>query len=412
MLHKGLILALFVFALVRTACASEQDAIRISLNIQQLHMPYGTIIDPIFGSTDPTSPDYSTIVAYTRAGDSAVWTGHYLAAEAFRYQATRAPEALENAWRAVRGIRSLLDVTGNNVLARCLLPADSIYAAAIQKEEGRHGIYYNMLEGQRYFWIGNTSRDQYSGVMFGLSAAYEMIDDPNMRSFIRADVTRILDYLLSRGWNVQMPDGRISTTFVIRPDQQLSFLQVGRQINPESFDFTYKIYRTFYAASVILPILVDDIDDHEHYFKFNVNYINLYNLVRLEENGSAAKALYMKAYDELRRTTELHTNAHFNMLDRVLRGANSGRDAETASMLVAWLQRTTRDLWLDERAVYAVCGDNRSCSPVPITDRINTDFLWQRSPFLLFGGGSGTIETSGIDYILPYWMARQFAIVQ
>ena len=100
------------------------------------------------------------------------------------------------------------------------------------------------------------------------------------------------------------------------------------------------------------------------------------------------------------------------MLDRVLRGANSGRDAETASLLIAWLHRTTRDLWLDERAVYPVCGDNRSCSPVSITDRINTDFLWQRSPFLLFGGGSGTIETSGIDYILPYWMARQFAIVQ
>ena len=303
MLHKGLILAAFVFALARTACASEQDAIRISLNIQQLHMPYGTILDPIFGSTDPTSPDYSTIVSYTRAGDSAVWTGHYLAAEAFRYQATRAPEALENAWRAVRGIRSLLDVTGNNVLARCLLPADSIYAAAIQKEEGRHGIYYNMLEGQRYFWIGNTSRDQYSGVMFGLSAAYEMIDDASMRSFIRADVTRILDYLLSHGWNVQMPDGRISTTFLIRPDQQLSFLQVGRQINPESFDFTYKIYRTFYAASVILPILVDDIDDHEHYFKFNVNYINLYNLVRLEENGSAAKTLYMAIQPHYHRTS-------------------------------------------------------------------------------------------------------------
>jgi hypothetical protein len=248
--------------------------------------------------------------------------------------------------------------------------------------------------------------------MFGLSAAYEMIDDPNMRSFIRADVTRILDYLLSHGWNVQMPDGRISTTFLIRPDQQLSFLQVGRQINPEAFEFTYKIYRTFYAASVILPILVDDIDDHEHYFKFNVNYINLYNLVRLEENGSPAKTLYVKAYDELRRTTEFHGNAHFNMLDRALQSANSGRDAETASLLVAWLQRTTRDSWLDERALYPVCGDNRSCSPVPITDRLNTDFLWQRSPFLLFGGGVGTIETSGIDYILPYWMARQFAIVQ
>ncbi|HEY7180203.1 MAG TPA: hypothetical protein VIC84_02240 [Blastocatellia bacterium] len=45
-----------------------------------------------------------------------------------------------------------------------------------------------------------------------------------------------------------------------------------------------------------------------------------------------------------------------------------------------------------------------------IVDRVNTDFLWQRSPFLLFGGGAGAIETAGIDYILPYWMARYYGI--
>ena len=37
-----------------------------------------------------------------------------------------------------------------------------------------------------------------------------------------------------------------------------------------------------------------------------------------------------------------------------------------------------------------------------------TDFLWQRSPFLLSGGGDGTVQGSGIDFILPYWMARYY----
>jgi hypothetical protein len=41
---------------------------------------------------------------------------------------------------------------------------------------------------------------------------------------------------------------------------------------------------------------------------------------------------------------------------------------------------------------------------------VNTDFLWQRSPFLLYGGGFGTIETAAIDYILSYWMARSFGL--
>ena len=47
---------------------------------------------------------------------------------------------------------------------------------------------------------------------------------------------------------------------------------------------------------------------------------------------------------------------------------------------------------------------------VAVNDRPNTDFLWQRSPFLLFGGGAGLIETAAIDYILSYWMARYYGL--
>ena len=33
------------------------------------------------------------------------------------------------------------------------------------------------------------------------------------------------------------------------------------------------------------------------------------------------------------------------------------------------------------------------------------DFLWQRDPFQPSGRGTGAIESVGIDYLLPYWMA-------
>lgn len=87
-------IALLLLADVRTMHASELDALAMSTNIQQSHMPYGTVLDPVFASSDPASPGYAEIVGYTRAGDSAIWTGHYLAAEAFRYQVTRSPDAL------------------------------------------------------------------------------------------------------------------------------------------------------------------------------------------------------------------------------------------------------------------------------------------------------------------------------
>ena len=407
-----LVIAVCLAAGAEVSQASEPDAITISNNIQRFHMPYGTILAPVFASSNPASPDFLTVVGYTRAGDSATWTGHYLAAEAFRYQVTRSPDALANAWAALRGIRSLIDVTGNGVLARCLVPADSPYGAAIQAEEGGHGVYYNTLEDRRYFWIGNTSRDQYSGVMFGLTAAYDMIDDTSMRDFIRSDATRILNYLLRHGWNVVMPDGKISTTFLHRPDQQLSFLQAGRRINPQAFDWTYRFYRYFYASTVVIPLQFDNLDDHNHYFKFNINYINLYNLLRLEERNSPYRQIYMSAYDDLRRRTETHGNAHFNMLDRVIKGGNTGHDIETTMLLDLWLKRPRRDYWVDLRGNYPECGDDRSCVPIAVDERVNTDFLWQRSPFLLYGGGSGQIETAAIDYILPYWMTRLYGLAQ
>jgi len=408
---QGFFVVLSILAGVRTIHASEVDALTISGNIQQWHMPHGTILDPRFASSDPASSD---VVGYTRAGDSAIWTGHYLAAEAFRYRVTRSDDALKNAWKALQGIHSLLDVTGSDVLARCLIPENppAPYKDAIKQEEAGNGIYYNSLEGQPYFWIGNTSRDQYSGVVFGLSVAYDMIDDPNVRALIRQDLTRILNYLLAHNWNVIMPDGTVSTTFAFRPDQQLSFLQAGRKVNPLRFTLTYAIYRGVYAGFVAVPIFFDNLDDHGHYFKFNLNYINLYDLIRLEENNSPYKAVYMNAYDMLRGRTQSHGNAHFNMIDRALKGPNSARDTETITLLSLWLQRPRRDYYVDLRSRYPACDTDRSCIPIDVNDRVNTDFLWQRSPFLLFGGGAGTIETAAIDYILPYWMARYYALPQ
>src|SRR5262249_13312166 len=149
--------------------------------------------------------------------------------------------------------------------------------------------------------------------------------------------------LLRNNWNVIMPDGSISTTFLQRSDQQLSFLQVGRRINPQAFDTTYKVYRILNGAFVGSPIVFDDADDHNHYFKFNVNYINFFNLIGLEENSSLFKPVYMNAYGLLRSTTANHGNAHFNMIDRALKGPNAGRDAETVILLNSWLARSRRD---------------------------------------------------------------------
>ena len=395
--------AMFVLG---TAYAGEPDALSISVTIQQRHLPYNTVLSPVFAS--PTS---GALVSYSRCGDSAIWTGHYLAAEAFRYAATGSPEALGNARRALTGIESLVRVTGTNLLARCVVPINSSYASAITQEEAPNGVYTGNLNDVGHFWIGNTSRDQYAGVFFGLGVAYDMIPDSALRDRVSALVTTLLDFLLAKNWAVVMPDGRISTVFWGRADQQLSFLQVGRRVNSVRFDSRYRAYRVTHAASVSAPIAYEVLDDHGSYFKFNLDTVTLYNLIRLEDS-SYHRSLYTNAYDLLRRTTDDHRNAHFNMIDRALKGASAARDAETRSLLNEWLLRPRRDGYVDLRSRYPSCGaPDRACSPIPVIERVRTDFLWQRSPFLLYGGGDGRIETPGVDYILPYWMARHHNVI-
>ena len=389
--------------------ATEPDALAISANIQRLHVPYGTMIDPVFASGDPASPDFTRLVSYTRAGDAAIWTGHYLAAEAFRHGVTRSREALHNVRRTVDGITGLVEVTGTGLLARFYMPTTSPYVADITAGEQKHTRREGSIGGQPYYWWGNTSRDQYSGVFFGLGVAYDLVDDRRTHRHIRRVVTRMLDFLLRHGWNVVMPDGQISTTFIGRADQQLSLLQVGRRVNPERFAAVYEAHRAALAAGVPLPITGECFDPHNSYFKFNLDHINLFNLIRLEEPLSPGLPFYMQAFTTLRNCTGTHQNAHFNMIDRGVRGPDGARDAETDVLLDLWLLRPRRDYYVDVRDQYPECEDNRSCVPVRVDHRVNTDFLWQRSPFQTYGGHQGLIETAAIDYILPYWMSRWYA---
>jgi hypothetical protein len=396
------------------AAPTQAAADAISANIRALHMPYGTLADPGFASADSASPDYNTLTTYNRTGDGAIWTGHYLAAESFRYAATQSAEALDAVRGAMNGVQSLVDVTAltdPGVLARSWVPQSSPYLSKITTDEGHNGMYATTYNGQQVFWIGNTTRDQYAGVFFGLAVAYDLVPDATRRAQAAAVVTRLLDYLIAHAWNVQMPNSTVpTTTFNGRPDQQLTLLQIGRHVNPK-YEAVYTAFAAANAAAVSAPIRAECQDTYGSYFKFNLDYISMFDLVRLEPAGSPFAPFYTNAYSVLRQCTAKHQNAHFNMIDRALRDVNGKRDRDTQDFLGLWLQRSRRDYHTDVSDKYAVCGTNQACDIVAVNDRPNTDFLWQRSPQLLYGGDQGLVETAGIDYLLPYWMARYYRVL-
>lgn len=385
-----------VFFAVATLCsrplpaqASEADALAISANIRARHMPFGTILDPMFNA-----PNLDQIMGYTRCGDSALWTGAFLAAESFRYKVTQSPDALDNVKFAMAGLKGLVDVTGDNRLARCIVVASSPYAAGIASEEAHNTIH----QAPPYFWVDNTSRDEVVGAFFGMGVAFDLVDDPAVKAAISEVATNLIGFISRHQWS---PNDDRSNTFELRPEELQMLLQVARHVNPSN---------AVSGPFIVLPTdtaVRFDVGTNTSYFKFNLDYMTFYNLIRIQDNGDNRGA-----YKVVRDYTASHQNAFFDLVDRALNGPNTARDVETRSLLDQWLLRPRRDFPVDLNSKFRICNNGDSCIAIPVPSRPTTDFTWQRDPFQLAGGGAGFIEGAGIDYILPYWMARFYGVIQ
>ena len=372
-----------------SAFAAENDALAIEAEIQANHLPFGRILDPVYDSATGT-----TIVGYTRCGDSALWTGAYLAAEAFRYKVTQSSDALTQVNNALAGLKGLVDVTGNNRLARCMFAANWQFAAGIESEESSNTIH----QADPWVWVDNTSRDEVVGVMFGLAVAYDFVNDPGVKAAVGALASRITGYIATTD-HLWSPGGDITTTFLVRPEELQMLLDTTRHIDPSDTVSGPLINPTPFDAGVL-----SDIQSLSSYFKFNLDYMSFYNLLRYDNSSQN-----LGAYVDVRNYTANHQNPFFDLIDHALRGANNF-DTEVRPLLDQWLLRPKRDQYVDLSKVVKVCG-SEACSPIPVPIRPPTDFLWQRDPFQLTGGGVGTIEGSGIDYLLPYWMGRYYGVI-
>ena len=125
------------------------------------------------------------------------------------------------------------------------------------------------------------------------------------------------------------------------------------------------------------------LDTHGSYFKFNLAAINLYNLVRLEEPRSRYLRHYRHAYGILRSAVRSHGNAHFNMIDRELNGADAARDQETIDYWMAGSNVLTMISLL-------ICASLPGTSPPAalLTTVGATSFRWRNASAQTFSGSA------------------------
>ncbi|MCZ7584903.1 MAG: hypothetical protein M5R36_17080 [Deltaproteobacteria bacterium] len=198
------------------------------------HQPgYGSTVEVRF-----TDAGRTTVQSYGGTGDACMWTGTYLASQALRYHVTGEAQAKANAIRAAEALDRHLHVTGKpGFIARYVgEQSDPAHAGEVARCVTEPDYVHCLDTGEFAgdFWKGNTSRDQYTGWFFGMSLAYDLVDDTDMRTMIRDDVEEVLDALIAQNWKIIDVDGQPTTAAPsVITSQQMNWALIGYHITGE-----------------------------------------------------------------------------------------------------------------------------------------------------------------------------------
>ncbi len=397
-------------------------------NFQEWHAPFlGGSLRTVFAS-----PDSTEVVQWEDTGDSCIWTGQYLAGEAYRYAVTGEPVAKENARREVAYLDTLLHATGKpGFIARFVGPlgVPELGLNDCVGETDCHVLGDGPYAGN--LWRGNTSRDQYTGWFYSLSLVYDLIDDSDMRATIASDVPEVMDRLIADHYLIVDVDGEKTTKGPeILPIFALDYLKVAAQVtgDPAREAFFESESERLELPEYILTI--DTLTRYWQYFGFHLSYMNLWNLIRLETDP-ARKQYHTAIFEE--RLYNLTGYTHQTLFDymqmdvtgtidpwliddartslhaypdpprRAIQPPHPRTQVDPVSVLVPalitalGLQEIVDPSEFQPQALY----------PYPFAERCNVNYMWQGSPYDFdCGPDDAAFENSPTDYIQAYWMGR------
>jgi len=234
----------------------------------------------------------SYVVSYPSLADAAYITGCLAGVEALRYKMTGRPDAKEKMQKLVNGLHILQEVTGiKGYLARAFCKKEQAWPEEWLEGKGKYS---------EYVWKGNTSKDQYTAVMFGYALAHEVAkDDPNMQeieNMISKDVSNIADFLIQNKFQIvgekgRTKDGDLSARFLgiigigLNALHRLTWIKIAEHITAE--DRFKKAYKELVSKGHH-KVVVEGFYDRPWPFR-EVDYVNnsmafldFYSILRLE----------------------------------------------------------------------------------------------------------------------------------
>ncbi len=381
-------------------------------------LPHGQVVDVFWNDYERTSP-----MRYETVGDATCWTGHYLAALALRYKVLQEPEVLERIQRTLDIFNKLTVASGvDGYIVRYVGPADSepyreyykVYGRGEDPERPGLGkwAYRAAAPYEDEIWLGNSSRDTYIGFNLGVSAAWALVDDPQVREKITEMVTRVGERLIADDWTIK--DSAHGHTTRSTPWFKLSWMRTMVTVAPDKFPQVAEEYEKAAADALEAGYQRISPKTYGEYFANNLRFAIAYSLYLMEPDAQR-KGQYADGIRKMYSDMQDHLNAYFAMMYLAVTGDDNEPARATAiGQLIdlpgppRWTRRvdysTNPDLDLIE-------GGKHLRYAMLASEQVPTDFLWQRSPTVSSGSGDASYEFPGLDLVLPYWMGRAYGIL-
>jgi hypothetical protein len=386
----------------------------------------GVVWQPLRSNTSLAEPDI-----YGSGGDSLLFTGMALAGWVWKHQAEPSDQALLQIKTTLRGLWILTHAAGDGVLLRCAYPASRDtewnYPAAwgSRIEEGFLGVsvdglaapFGNPLSPMR--WYSRATKDQLTGLVFGLAVAWSQANDVEIQNVIREIAMDVYQKLKADNWQIRDNRGSNDTTADdVDSSLRLALLSLVRAVgSPEGATEFQKEWDEFVGFFGILGV-GDRYNNLQQYYAHNLRAMRAFTLWVLADDLEHKEIMVEYSEEHWRQWTEGHQNAWLSWLWSAMSGESDegGGFAAMQSLSIKPLR-----LWSSPLA-----GQNESPGFFAVTFNTTADWAlpvhlrkpsaystWQKEPWDagdLPYDTQGLMNSTGVDFLAAYWLGRAYRL--
>jgi len=406
-----------------------------------------TDLGAITGGMEFTDATRTERACLHHQGDSMIWTGMYLGSQAIWYKITGEERARQNIIDLVQYMRKAMDVTDTPGYIARFVGIDEMPWNCKADGPG-DGKGPERVEGvgewEGYYWIDETSRDQYSGYIFGMAWAYDAIDDEPTREIIRDDFAAIVEMLADNRWNITDQNGEYTGNNAawVGPVMRLAWLTAAAHVLDEPY--YWELLDEQFAANK-WALAIDTWSFYNRYSQYygnNLRHLAFQTIFRLwpdrerlrfwwdvwqQWNRPSVKGVGNPWFDAVHATGCLRLSAcdpdEWNdmlaltdeVLDAYWEPPSYQRAVELVPMEADPFSLLMQDLyvqlpWLEDLLNIPLI----TAEPRPFPERAWTDMYWQSDNVFCYACSSSENQAytgPGMDYILAYWINVYYGLL-